>query len=73
MSRVVIPPAYRLMMMSSSPPRRRSPLGTSRGVNDPSRSRGTARSTSPLCVATVFGVVPLREFGNADAAGSPFS
>ena len=37
------------------------------------RSRGTAKSTSPTCDAMVFGVVPFREFGNSDAAGSPFS
>ena len=32
MSRIVIPPAYRLMIISSRPPSRRDPFGTSCGV-----------------------------------------
>jgi hypothetical protein len=47
-------------------------LGTSRGSNVPARSRGTSRGTSPTSVATVFGLVPLREFGLPRPAGSPF-
>src|SRR5689334_3345170 len=73
MSRIVIPPAYNEMMMSSRPPSRRAPLGTSRGSNVPARSRGISRRRSPTSVATVFGVVPLREFGVPRPAASPFS
>ena len=73
MSRTVIPPAYSEMIISSRPPRRRAPLGTSRGANVPVRSRGMASSMSPTSVATVFGDVPLREFGNRAAPGSPCS
>lgn len=51
----------RSMMMSDSPPRRRSPLGTSAGVNVPARSRGTSRPTGSTSVNSVFGVEPLRE------------
>jgi hypothetical protein len=54
MSRTVIPPAYNEMIMSSRPPARRDPLGTSRGSNVPARSRGTAKATSPTCVAIVL-------------------
>ncbi len=73
MSRTVIPPAYSEMIISSSPPTRRAPLGTRAGVNEPARSRGTANATSPTSLATVFGVAPLREFGDPRPAGSPFS
>ena len=59
--------------MSSSPPSRREPFGTSRGVNDPSRSRGTSKGTFPTWEASVFGELPLREFGYSPALGSPFS
>jgi hypothetical protein len=61
------------MIISSSPDMRRLPFGIRVGVNVPSRSRGIARSTSPVWVATFFGVVPFLEFDTADAAGSPFS
>jgi len=37
-------------------------------VNEPSRLRGIARSTSPAWVATVFALVELREFACAEAA-----
>jgi hypothetical protein len=47
--------------------------GTSRGSNDPARSRGTSSPTSPTSVASVLGLVPLREFGTPRPAGSPFS
>jgi hypothetical protein len=57
----------------AGPPARRAPLGTSRGVNIPVRSRGTSSRTSPTSVATVIGVVPLREFGLPRPARSPFS
>ena len=53
-------------MMSDSPPRRRSPLGTSVGVNVPARSRGISNGTGPISVSTVFGVVPLRELPDPD-------
>ena len=39
----VIPPAYSEMIMSPRPPIRRWPLGTSRGVNEPSRSGAPQR------------------------------
>ena len=48
-------------------------LGTSVGVKLPSRSRGTSKSMSPTCEATVFGKLPLREFGKYAAPGSPRS
>ena len=73
MSRTVIPPAYSDTIISSRPPARRAPLGTSRGSKLPCRSRGTASGTSPTSVASVFGVVPLREFGLPRPAGSPRS
>jgi hypothetical protein len=73
MSRIVIPPAYKLTIISSRPPSRREPFGTSRGVNVPSRSRETSGPTSPTCEASVFGLLPLREFANSDASGSPLS
>jgi hypothetical protein len=73
MSRNVIPPAYSEMIMSSSPPMRRWPLGTNRGVNEPSRSRGTSRGTGPASVYTVLGELPLRAFGSTRPIGSPFS
>ena len=73
MSRSVMPPAYKLMIISSRPPRRRDPFRTSCGVKVPLRSSGTAKSTSPISLATIFGVEPLRELGNSDASGSPRS
>lgn len=73
MSRIVIPPAYRLMIMSSSPPRRRAPLGTSAEANVELRSRGWSRPMSPTSVPTVFGVVPLRLLPDPCPARSPFS
>ena len=72
MSRIVIPPAYRLMIMSASPPTCRSPLGTSRGSKVECRSRGMSNGIDPTSECTVFGVVPFREFGNTRPAGSPF-
>lgn len=44
-----------LMIMSSRPPSLRSPVGTSREVNEPLRSLGRSNPTS-----SVFGVNPLR-------------
>src|SRR5215217_2033615 len=43
------------------PSRRRWPLRTSRGSNEPSRSRGTSSSTVPASVCSRLGVLPLRE------------
>ena len=45
----------------STPLSRRCRLRTIAGVNDPSRSRGTAISTGPTSVNIVFDRVPLRE------------
>src|SRR4029453_5202820 len=59
--------------ISSRPPSRRDPFGTSCGIKLPLRSRGTANSTSPTWLETIFGVVPLREFGNTDDSGAPRS
>ncbi len=73
MSRTVIPPAYSEMIIPSRPSSRRCPFGTSIGVNVPARSRGTASSMSPISVATVFALVPLREFGCNEASASPRS
>lgn len=73
MSRIVIPPAYKLMIMSSSPPRRRAPLGTSCEAKVELRSRGWSRVTSPTSVPTVLAVVPLRELPLPRPAGSPTS
>ena len=73
MSRIVIPPAYKLMIIPSIPSRRRWPFATSIGVNVPCRSRGTASSISPISVATVLLLVPLRELSNNDAVASPRS
>jgi hypothetical protein len=72
-SRIVIPPAYKLMIISSSPSIRRTPLGTSTGLNVPCRSRGTVSGTSPTCVPNVLGVNPFLEFADPRPAGSPFS
>ena len=48
---------------SSSPPSsRRWRLCTITGSNVLSRSRGTSIVTGPICVRTVLGRVPLREF-----------
>jgi hypothetical protein len=46
-------------------------LGTSLGSNVPARSRGVASGTSPTSVRSVFGVEPLREFGEPRPAGHP--
>src|SRR5215203_1361056 len=61
MSRIVIPPAYRLMIMSDRPPTRRWPFGTNRGSKVPLRSLGVARSTSPTSVPSRLPVDPFRE------------
>jgi hypothetical protein len=61
------------MIISSSPPARRDPFGTSRGSNEPARSRGTASGTGPISVSTVLGLDPFREFAVPRPAGSPFS
>ena len=50
------------MIISSSPLTRRCPLGIRLEANVPARSRGWSRRTSPTSVATVLGLVPLREF-----------
>ena len=73
MSRMVIPPAYRLTIMSSSPPIRRVPLGTRREAKLELRSRGWASRTSRTSVPTVFGLVPLHEFPLPCPARSPRS
>ena len=73
MSRVVIPRAYNAMIRSLNPSSRVWPLRMIRGSKLPSRSRGTARSTAPTSVSTVFGVVPLRLFPDPRPAGSCFS
>jgi hypothetical protein len=57
-----------LMLLS-----RRVFFGTIAGSNEPLRSRGTAISTGPLTVLTVFDVDPLRELPDPRPAGSPFS
>jgi hypothetical protein len=51
------------------PPTSRLCLGTSRGVNEPARSRGTFSGIEPTSVHTVFGVVPLRELPEPAPAG----
>lgn len=51
MSPTAFPQAYCEMIMSSRPPSHTDPLGTRRGVKDPSRSRGTAISMPPGLVA----------------------
>jgi hypothetical protein len=38
-------------------------LGTIRGSNDASRSRGSSTESGPSTVRSVFDVVPLRLFG----------
>ena len=73
MSRIVIPPEYRLMIMSDSPPTRRWPFGTSRGSKLPLRSRGVASSMSPTSVPSRFPVDPFRELPDPFPAGSCFS
>jgi hypothetical protein len=73
MSRTVIPLEYSEMIIASRPSNRRAPLGTSRGSNVPARSRGVWIGTSPTSVRSVFGVEPLREFGEPRPAGSPRS
>ena len=42
-------------------------------TNDPLRSRGRSNSIGPTSMATVFGVVPLRELSDLLPAGSFFS
>lgn len=73
MSRIVIPPAYKEMIISSSPPRRRAPFGTTFEANVLARSLGVSRRRSPISVATVFGVLPLRELPDPCPARSPRS
>jgi hypothetical protein len=60
-SPVVSPFAAREITSSSTPASRRCRFFTIWGSNDPSRSRGTAISTSPTSVSTVFDRAPLRE------------
>lgn len=48
--------------MSSRPPSLLEHFGTSLGVNDPSRSRGTWIVTGPTSVARVLGYEPFLEF-----------
>lgn len=73
-SRTVIPPAYNEMIMSGRPPPKvRSPLGTSRGSNEPVRSRGVSSGNWPTSLRIVFDVDPLREFPDPCPAGSPLS
>jgi Transposase, Mutator family len=73
MSRVVIPRAYSAMIRSLNPASRVWPLRTIFGSNVPARSRGTVRSTAPISVSTVLGVVPLRLLPLPRPAGSCFS
>src|SRR5215217_4586283 len=61
MSRIVIPPAYRLMIISDRTPTRRWPFGTNRGSKVPLRLRGVARSTSPTSVPSRLPVDPFLE------------
>ena len=61
------------MITSESPVSRRTPFGTSRGVNEPARSRGTSNRTGPISVSTVFAELPFRELPDPAPAGSPFS
>lgn len=62
MSRTVMPAAYRPMIMPSRPPSLPEHFGTSPGVNEPSRSRGTWIVTGPTSVARAFGYEPFLEF-----------
>jgi hypothetical protein len=73
MSRVVIPRAYSAMIRSLNPFSRVWPLRTICGSKLPLRSRGTARSTAPTSVSTVFPVVPLRLLPDPRPAGSCLS
>ena len=73
MSRVVMPRAYSAMIRSLNPASRVCPLRTIRGSKLPLRSRGTARSTAPISVSTVLGVLPLRLFPDPRPAGSCLS
>ena len=61
-SPVVSPFAYSEITLPDKPSRRRRCLGTVTGSNVPARSRGTARSTSPISVVTRLGADPFREF-----------
>lgn len=66
-------PGIQANVLSSRPPAsRRDPLGTSRGSKLDSRSRGTARSTGPASLCTVFGVWPLAAVGRATSGGVAF-
>jgi hypothetical protein len=68
-----MPRAYRLKILSSKPVKWVWPLAISCGSKLPARSRGTAISTSPSSVKTVFALVPLRLLPLPRPAGSPFS
>ena len=46
-------------------------MGTSRGSKLPARSSGVSSPIAPTSVASVLGVLPLREFGLPRPAGSP--
>src|SRR5215207_3888800 len=69
MSRIVIPPAYKLMIMSDSPPTRRFPFGTSRGSKLPSRSRGVASSRSPISLPSRLGYTRSGSYPSRDRPG----
>ncbi len=73
MSRTLMPRAYNEGICSLNPASRLACLGTSLGVKEPLRSRGTATVTAPASVSTVFGEVPLRLLPDPRPAGSCFS
>ena len=62
MSRTDIPFAYSEMITAFSPSDRVACFGTSTGLNDPSRSRGTATFTGPTSVCSVLALDPFRRF-----------
>src|SRR5919205_583715 len=66
------PFAYNDNTTSSTSPRRRCRFFTMVGLNVPSRSRGTAISTSPTASeSTVFGRQPLRIFADSRSGSAP--
>src|SRR5436305_2263068 len=72
-SSVVRPFAYNDNTTSSTSPKRRCRFFTIAGLNVPSRSRGTAISTSPTASEiTVFGREPLRIFADSRSRPAPF-